>query len=474
MPTIIDLGRQTKTKYPQYQDLSDDELGRRIKAKYPSQYSDYTDVFPTQEPEQVKMSFMQKLGNFGLGAVKGVASTVVNSTDLVQQGLEKITTPLANKITGKKIDNKTVKQIVPERAITPTNTAQKIGFGMEQVAEFLIPGAAGLKASKGARMVTKVATGAAEAGLVTTAQGGDEKQVRNAVLTGGVLPIVGKAAKGINSQVFEKLPKRIIQNVVGQSKAEKLAGKDISEYVLKTKKVGTANKLIKDSSEAVKRLGNEIQNNLENVASKTTRILKNDILGQVTKKINAEGGEISSKEVASVIENLAPQVKSLLKRQSLSLPEANRLRQSLDKTLGDKGFLMSQLPFNKTVLKSFDDILREKVKTLAPKGTRESFEELSKEITLRNSLMDKYAGKSGNQVLNAFDYILAGGGFAGGGLPGAIASVAVKKITQSPYTKTAAAQFLDKSGKLIKKGKKINPLVKGALIKASSSSSNNQ
>ena len=40
MPTIIDLGQKVKAKYPEYTDMSDEEVGRRVKAKYP-EYSDF-------------------------------------------------------------------------------------------------------------------------------------------------------------------------------------------------------------------------------------------------------------------------------------------------------------------------------------------------------------------------------------------------------------------------------------------------
>lgn len=49
MPTINDLGKQVKSKYPgQYDDLSDLELGRRTKAKYPTDYADFADADSTR------------------------------------------------------------------------------------------------------------------------------------------------------------------------------------------------------------------------------------------------------------------------------------------------------------------------------------------------------------------------------------------------------------------------------------------
>jgi hypothetical protein len=51
MPTIKDLGKRVKAKYPgKYDDLSDEELGRRVKEKYPDQYQDFTDAVTRYEP----------------------------------------------------------------------------------------------------------------------------------------------------------------------------------------------------------------------------------------------------------------------------------------------------------------------------------------------------------------------------------------------------------------------------------------
>lgn len=45
MPTVLELGRDVKTKYPKvYDEYSDYELGRLVKTKYPEAYKDYEDV----------------------------------------------------------------------------------------------------------------------------------------------------------------------------------------------------------------------------------------------------------------------------------------------------------------------------------------------------------------------------------------------------------------------------------------------
>src|SRR5574337_47839 len=54
MPTVEDLGRAVKAKYPgQYDDLADAELGQKVKGKFPGAYDDFSDVAPSSAVEQL-------------------------------------------------------------------------------------------------------------------------------------------------------------------------------------------------------------------------------------------------------------------------------------------------------------------------------------------------------------------------------------------------------------------------------------
>lgn len=267
-------------------------------------------------------------------------------------------------------------------------------------------------------------------------------------VTGGAVGAAGYGIGQLGKYVAEKLPKRIMQSALGQSKAQLNAGKDLSEYALKNKVVGTTDKILGDSQKAVEDISTQIANNLKS-APGTVRLLKNEPIAATVAKLNADGADITAKEVVSIIDNLAPQAKKLLNKKSLSLVEANQLRSALDKTLGDRGFLTSQLPFNKEVLKTFANTLRENVKNLAPEGTRELFFELSKEIGLRDAMLNKASSAAKNQVLNAFDLLLAGGGFLGGGTAGALSSVAAKKAIQSTLGKTFTAVRLNQLSEIL-------------------------
>lgn len=142
------------------------------------------------------------VGDFGVGVLKGVGSTV--------EGLDKLT----RKIPGLKQVQETFNPRTEEdkkfgkELTTPKNTAQKIGKGVEQIGEYFIPGAAGLKAAKGAKLLTKVGMGALETGVVGTAQTGSVKEGAKAAAIGGAIPVVGKVLSPVT-----KLMGRLLKGV---------------------------------------------------------------------------------------------------------------------------------------------------------------------------------------------------------------------------------------------------------------------
>lgn len=132
------------------------------------------------------------VGDFGKGVLKGAASTVANTDDLLRR------------VTG---EQRLINRPDVQNLITPTNTAQKAGFYGEHGAEFLLPegavGAAakgidaitaGMKGASIARVLGRAVLDGTSAGAVAGAQtGGDPKAMRNAALAGGATSAVGNA-----------------------------------------------------------------------------------------------------------------------------------------------------------------------------------------------------------------------------------------------------------------------------------------
>lgn len=442
------LGQKVKAKYPQYKNLSDLEVGNNIIKKYP-QYGDILSAKTPQQLEKATKSGLQKTADvfdaiFGGGKIGELIGTQIAKLKATPEERKFISGPSAKEVAGD------VAGIgLTLGGLKGVGTAGKLGSRLLKTgalgASFGVAGA--LKGGGNSGDVAKSAVGGAIVGAGITG-------------VGAGISAVAKYATNI-------LPTRLMQSALGQNKAQLAGGKDISEFVLNNKRFGTAQKLIGESQKNIDALSNQIKVALETGKPATTRILKNEITSGVANVINTGGGDITAKEIAETVTRLAPQSRALLNKQSLSLVEANKLRQTLDKIIGDRGFLSTQLPFNKEVLRAFSNILREKVKTLAPEGTRSAFDVLSKEIRLRDSLTNKYAGKATNEVLNAFDILTAVGGGLATSPIGGVMAVGGKRLAQSAVGKTGLAVGLDVVGsKLTPILQKLTPAERTLILRA--------
>jgi len=75
MPTVADLGRQVKSKYPEYADIPDDELGLKIQAKHPGSYDDFSPA-PVARPNVIETPTKAPWGVPSAGPHKSFAETV--------------------------------------------------------------------------------------------------------------------------------------------------------------------------------------------------------------------------------------------------------------------------------------------------------------------------------------------------------------------------------------------------------------
>lgn len=319
----------------------------------------------------------------------------------------------------------------------------------------------GLVGSLGQRILKTIGLGAGLSATQTLKEGGDIKDItKNAILggaIGGAIPVAGVGLRAVGKQI-ETLPARFVNSALSRSKQEVLQDiakdkvDDFAKYVLKNKPIGTANKLLNESIVNINDLSEKINISLNVAVRKSGEKITlgtNNLLDTITKLPEAEGALLDRKGIKSIIEKLAPQTKKLLSQKSLTITESNKLRQLVDKTLGDRAFLGAQLSSDKIILKKFADTLRETVKTKAPEGTRELFAELSNEIRFRDGLLNKVAQKAGNQVLSFGDFIGGGlGGIFGGGIGGAVAGVATRRAIESIPFKLSAAKLTSAVTKL--------------------------
>jgi len=225
------FAKMIRTKFPEgvasdgrsYKDIDDTELVAKITEKYPVYKSQITDIQKITGTTGVK--------GVAKGIGKGVATTGVGLAELgskIGRGIEKGVDVVFDKITGQQAPEsmyKTKEQFSQTREkLKPKGTAEKIGFGAEQITEFFIPagkvaqvekvlasgatkgvtqklipilGEAGAnKIGKLAELGTKVAVRGGEGAGVTAIQtGGDTQKIKQAGIAGGIftglVPVIG-------------------------------------------------------------------------------------------------------------------------------------------------------------------------------------------------------------------------------------------------------------------------------------------
>lgn len=200
-PRFLRLGDAVKAKFPGiYDHVDSGALGKMVATKFPDVYNQLIDPgVPVETPTQTPQG-QTGLQGFGLGALKGIGSTLSGMQSLGQKALEKIT--------GIKTATPSIKQVAGNK-LNPNGLTEKLGFGAEQVAEFFIPAGTVAKAGKAAdaaiaglklgskttkalQIAGKVGLGSVEAGGVSKLQGQSNKDALiNAAIGGGLGGIIG-------------------------------------------------------------------------------------------------------------------------------------------------------------------------------------------------------------------------------------------------------------------------------------------
>lgn len=474
--TPQEFSQKIKAKYPQYANVDDVVLAQRMIEKYP-QYASQVKLGATpslpdtaQQLDQPKAPLIDRVLNSGVS--KGIQSFFPGKK--VGQSIGTLGGLAYTK--GKDIlTGSDVSQSYDVNAPTPLQVTGDIVQGGAMVAGFSGVGATGSVLSKAATMG---GLGALQFGGKSAAEGGGAKDIGKSALLGSAVgagtSLAFSGGEALLNQ-FKQLPTRLINSATGQSKKELLAGKGLSKFMLENSKVGTADGLLKESALEMDRLNGIIGKNLKSVPITQAKITPSSILDDIVDDVNSNGGAITREEAKSIIDRLAPQAKGLLSKPELDLVTANKLRVSLDKTIGDKGFLLSELPFNKEVLRSFTNSLREAVKSNAPEGTRSAFSSLSSEIRLTNALASKVAQGSKNQIISFGDLIGGGLGGAVGGVPGAFAGAAARRAVQSTPVLTGGAVAINSINKALAPVLKgVEPALRTSILQAISSATASQ
>lgn len=221
---VTQLGQQVKAKYPQYSNMSDFQVGLKVLQKYPQYENKITD--------------RSELEEFGIGAGKGIISSLTGLSSLGEQAIK----ALGRLVTPKSLEARlgfqkgksAAEEIVPEELRTPTSGAQRLGFGAEQFGEFFTPGGAiskGTKAIKGAVEASKIgkvekvaARLAGRAGLEATTYGGvtayqtggDLEEIEKSAMLSALFPLGGELVNFVGKPLKKFLSSKVAPRLIDE------------------------------------------------------------------------------------------------------------------------------------------------------------------------------------------------------------------------------------------------------------------
>ena len=254
---------------------------------------------------------------------------------------------------------------------------------------------------------------------------------RTAIETGvgTILPKAGEKVLGAAERYIGRaLPERLVNRALRLTPSEIAAGTKaeqgrfvapVSKTVLDKPFWGknSIEGMYKESDDIILETSKHVDKILKKESSPLldsiyTLDISEDIIKPLVKNINRGGGELTEEGVIKSLSKALPTKSGLLKDRLL-LDQTNILRKEIDQVLGDRAFKQQFLPFSKRVLLDMRNRLSEFIKDVVPE-TVPLFKTLSKEIRLRDVLINAESRISGKSFITLKDVLFSLGGLGAG------------------------------------------------------------
>jgi len=445
----------------------------------------------------------QNIGDVAVGAAKGFLNTAVHVTNPIRKLGNKIGDAVAGAFG---IKTHPVEDIIPETMYTPQNTAEKVGFGGEQVIEFLAPTEflkeaeiaidAASKANKlgkftqaAIRIGSKATAEAAAGATVRAAQtGGNVSETTKAALLFGLTKlgttVVGETLKatGLPERLYNTVFKSTYDDALNELKTTglnelKTADPELFKVATERGIIKTTNgQVVLDERLAKEALDRGLKGNLQNMANAVIKgQVKSEVLAQdvakgyqgtievsepyyynVLKKIEEKYLDVAGGQFSSEARRFASMIKQT--DGQLTGSDALALRRFFDKMRFASSYNAdtANLSISQQNFKYLSNELRKRVNSIP--GMKNIMKDYAFNIDALEALANEAKRRGNNQVLSLIDSIFFSTGLASGN-PIAGASVGtVRKIINSPYGATTIGSAIEKGGSLSKPG----AAVKGA------------
>lgn len=371
--------------------------------------------------------------------------------------------------------------------LKPTTTAQKVGYGAEKIAEFLVPAKAVLGTQKAvleggealtkakaagelnlagrtlqpiarpltalgnarkagelnllgkavettARTGVRAATEAAGAGLVTAAQGGDLNEVKTSALVGAAFPIAGALLRGVVSPFKSALGatgKKIQETVIRPTAADMRDGFNINN-VNKYGLGGSLEQTVTKSHTELNKLGQQLKKTLEQAGDDGARVDLREVVQNTANRLNAGKTKTfgNNRSIEKVFGNMVEDLRTTTDGKAVvDLLDATNIKRGA----GTKGAWVfgNADPDASAIEKVYTTLyqeLRKAIEKNAPKSVREINKRISEIIPISNAALRRLPVAQRNNVISLTDSI---GLYAAMFDPSALALIGANKLSKS-------------------------------------------
>lgn len=347
----------------------------------------------------------------------------------------------------------------PGSLFTPQSTAENVGFVAEQIAEFLVPGAAssklgkaagglakGARAARALRVGTAAATEGALGGGITAIQKGKfDEDAKTAALISAAFPVLGELSRTVFKTGTEKLAKSIQKRGVIKPLAKDIEDGFKIDNVFKYNLGGNLDDVFTKSTQKINGLARELG---ENLRSSNAAVNLNTVLDQTRKSlVGGKAGNFGNINATKrVLQQLQGEVYETAGKNGLvDLVDATTVKQGAGRkgawTFGSSDPDSSAI---EKVYTTFYRHLKEAIEKSAPKEVATINKQLSELIPIQNAVLRRIPVAERQNILNLSDNM---GLFSSFLNPFALAGIGMNKLTKSGKF----ANFLYKASQLYDK-----------------------
>lgn len=341
-------------------------------------------------------------------------------------------------------------QIATNIALAGQYSGVSVGTG--KLVQTAAPTALKMGAGQAAKRIgIKTAEGFGAGTLLGTEQGLTEnKSVGESLKQGLTTGLVSAATAGTIQGASElvryvtspSITNKIYDSGIGTSKKTIQAGRSPARAMIDEGSVGTARRLYQKAADTI----DEVDPQIDKILANSKKIVNsNQVYESIAKGVNESAlntgaNKYTAEEVRQILQDNLPQARSLLTSNNMPLENVNRLRQLMDRTLGDPAFKGNALPFGKEVMYDTSNALRNLVKSNA-KETVPLFDRYATSVEAMKALNSEMAKP------HALRHMVSMMAAVGGGELGMTAA-AVNEAAQSTIGQTGAAVAMDKLNKV--------------------------